>query len=318
MKKVAWFSAALFVAACGSDNGGGTEPDGGGDVDAEAEADAEVDDRDISGPTTAFEENENGGRDEVGLANWGCLGDPDDAEETQNEIVVTGRITEFLGNALEDVEVAVFDSNDFYADPYAGPVAAVDPDDGEDGLLYEDLAIPAGVTRVAFRITTSDTLITFSLGHTFEPEAETDERDVGAVGDTTAGILAGAALQGPRTQGLGIVAGDVVDCDGNTVRNAIGAMSTTSGTLTPYDNNERTFYFGGQLPVRANTETQADGRFLIPEIEPTEDPVYVQVWGYQDQDAYDNDELTLLSELETTIIADGLITSGFPPLTAAE
>ena len=320
MKRLAWMAAISLAAACGSDDNGEVEVDASTDVaDAQVpEADADPgDDRDITDVTTAYAPDEDGNLQEVGPANWDCLGEPIEVHETENDITVSGRVTEFLNNDLEDVQVAVFDSTDFYADPIADPVNAVDPGDDEGGVVYEDLVVPAGVTEVIFRITTSDSLITFSRGASFDEDAdqaEEDERDLGAFSDLTAGFLAGPALGGPRTDELGIVAGDVVDCDGNTVKHTIAALSTTSGELTPHDDSEGPFYFPGQLPDSDHTETNDNGRFMIAEIAPTEDFLFVQVWGYPDQESFDAEELVLLSEQATTIVADGLLTTAFPPL----
>jgi hypothetical protein len=320
MKRLAWLAAIPFAVACGgSDDDGGADPDASVDVDAQPQADAEPEEvNPISGVTAAFETDEDGNLVAVGEANWDCIGDADEAETTLNPITISGRVNEFLDRDLEDVEIVVFDTTDFYADPIAGPVAAIDPDDDEDGLLYEDLVLPAGVTRVAFRVTSDQSLITFSLGQTFEADAEVAEVNLSPLADVTADTLAGAALQRGRTEGLGIVAGDVFDCDGNRVMHTIGALSTTSGELNPPVDAWRTYYFGALLPVAARTETQNNGRFMIPEIQPSEDPIYVQVWGYPDQSSFDNDELVLLSELETTIVADGLLTAAMRPLTGED
>lgn len=318
MKKLAWLSALLVAAACGDDSSP-ADPDGSPDTTTDAEAsqpDAEAEDSDISGTTTAYTENAEGDWEEVGPANWECLGDPDDVEPTQNDITLSGEVTEFLDGDIEEVAVAAYDSTDLRGDPTAGPVDAVDPDpeDDTDEILYDGLVLPAGVTRVVFRIETSELLTSFSFGNTYDPQTEEATEDLQAVSESTASTLAAAALQRDRTEGLGIIAGDLYDCNGDTVMHAVGALSQTSGEMDPPEDVERTYYFGGLLPVRSRTETQEDGRFLIPELEPREEPVYVQAWGYPDEEAMESEELVLLSELETTIPADGLITASFEPL----
>ena len=310
MQRLAWLaSISLVAAACGgSDDNGDTGVDASVEADAAApQPDADTGDvNPISGPTLAFDSD----GVEVGPANWDCLGDPDPVEETENDIEVSGQLSEFLNAALDEYEISAFASLEFDGEPTAGPVEC--DGDGCDPTEYE-LTIPAGVTRVAFRVETNNDLVTFTLGHSFESDATEATVNFNVVGDGTASTLAVAALRRDRTAGLGIVAGDVVDCEGNFVRHAIAALSTTSGELAPVAEAERSFYFGGQLPVGARTETQADGRFMIPEIT-ADELVYVQAWGYISHEDFDNDELTLLSELGIEIPEDALITSPFAPL----
>ncbi len=41
---------------------------------------------------------------------------------------------------------------------------------------------------------------------------------------------------------------------------------------------------------------------------------YVQVWGYKTQADVDSDNLTLISELKTSVIGDTVITGSYEPL----
>lgn len=309
MKRLPWLAAAvLALAACPSDDDG--TPDADVTPDADRTPDAGENGEEISGPTVAYDED----GDEVGDANWDCLGEPDDLEPTENEIELSGEITEFMGGDLDEVEVAAFDDRDFFADPIAGPVTA--EENGEDGeIVFDELTLPEGVGRVAIRMTAEDHLETHSLGQTFEPDATEEELEMEIIALSTADLLAQSTVDRPVTEGLGHVAGQALDCDGNALGHVVAEISTESGELEPYEDAERTFYFiGGQLPPQAATEADVDGQFIIPEVEPSEETLYVQVWGYPDQEAYDEGERVLLSELDTTVPPDGLVSAPLLPL----
>lgn len=312
MQLAAGLSAGLVLGACPSDD----DPDEGPDAEVTPDADTTPDaaengeDEVPSGVTVAFDDGQ-----EVGEANWECLGDPDDIEPTENEIEVSGAIQEFMDGDLDEVEVAAFDSRDFFDDVTAGPVTAEAPGDEDDLVEFDGLVLPEGQTRVAMRMTADEHVDTYSLERTFDPEATEADLEMDIIADSTADLLANQTVGDPITDGLGHVAGDALDCDGNALGHVIVEISTESGELVPYEDTERTFYFGGSLlPASEYEETDVDGRFLIPEIEPSEDYLYVQAWGYPDEEAYENEELVLLSELETTIPPDGLVSAPFHPL----
>jgi hypothetical protein len=333
MKRLAWLAAIPFAVACGGSDDA-ADPDG-----ALPEADAAAIDaavptvdaapnRGFTPPTavtTAFELDEENGFVEVGPANWDCLGEPDAVVPTEEVISVSGRLKAFgggEGDRVAGAQIVVFGSTDFYGTPIAGPVTTSETELDGDGNVIEpagqyEVELDPGVTRVAFRATAEGYLDTYSLNRSFAADATDAVVNLDIVHESLADVLAALALQRQRTQGLGIIAGSVVDCDGHTVRHAIATVSPIAGELEHLP-GVITFYFNGNpnspAPQRPRLETHDDGIILIPELEPTEEYVYVQVWGFPDQAAFDSDDLQLLSELETTIPEDGLLTSALVPL----
>jgi hypothetical protein len=332
MKRLAWVAAMSLAAACGGGDDA-ADPDGApladaSDIDATVPTADAAPNRGFIPPvevTTAYTV-EDGAFVEVGPANWGCIGDPDSVETTEEEVDVTGRLKEFGGgeeDRVEGAEIVVFAETDFYASTIAGPVTTSEAEeDGEGTVLdpggeYEGITLDPGVTRVAFRATAEGYVDTYSLNRSFAADATEGTVDLDIVPESLANILAALVLGGPRTPGLGIVAGSIVDCDGNTVKHAIATVSTVAGEVEHLPGVE-TYYFNGNpegpAPSPPRIDSHEDGLILIPELDPTEDFLYVQVWGFVDADALASGELELLSELETNIPDNGLLTTGLPPL----
>ena len=119
-----------------------------------------------------------------------------------------------------------------------------------------------------------------------------------------------------RTQGRGIIAGSMNDCDGNRVMHAIATVSSTSGEVDMVEDAVTSYFSASEFPggIGVRTETTESGLFLIPELHESQDPVYLQVWGYPTQGDLDSGELVQLAEVETTVLGDAIITVGADPL----
>jgi len=93
-------------------------------------------------------------------------------------------------------------------------------------------------------------------------------------------------------------------------------VSTTKGTVTHAAGTD-TYYFSPTvgLPVRHSQQKHGskDGLFMVIELQPTA-TVYVQMWGYLNDADLAADNLTLIAELQTNVIADTVITGSYEPL----
>jgi hypothetical protein len=129
-------------------------------------------------------------------------------------------------------------------------------------------------------------------------------------------MLLPALIGEQRTQGTGVIAGALRDCQNHEMSNFIATVSSVSATATAIDGAEA-YYFSAsaKVPVK-HTQADAssqDGLFMVIQL-PVEPSAYVQMWGFPTQADVDAGNLKLISELKVPIIADTVITGSFEPL----
>jgi len=102
--------------------------------------------------------------------------------------------------------------------------------------------------------------------------------------------------------------------------NFIATVSSTSGannTAPTFLEGVDTYYFSASvgLPVRHSQQAASskDGLFMAIEMQPNP-TAYVQVWGYKTAADVTSDNLTLIAELRTQVIAETVITGSYEPL----
>ncbi|HLU65433.1 MAG TPA: hypothetical protein VKZ63_04130 [Kofleriaceae bacterium] len=294
---------AAALAACGGDDGGDPGADAGA-LDNPGFARPDV-------VTTAH--SKNGALwEEVGPANWSCLGAPSDDTPSTVAITVTGTVRDFQNedDTVASAEVEVYAGNDITAAPITTATA------GPDGTFTVEL--PVGSERVAFKAAADEYLDTYLLNQYFEPDTEEQTADLEPISISLANALT-AFINKERTLGLGVLAGAIRDCDGNEVSGAIATVSARSGTADHVDGAE-TYYFsaGGtsSLPVRLTQQsyTNADGLFMAIELPPSSQEVFLQVWGFTPDQDPASDDLTLLAEIGTSVIGDTVISASMEAL----
>ena len=292
-----------FVAACGGDDDGGGGADGG-----------TLENPGFATPdtvTTAFSKD---GEvwNEVGPANWDCLGTASDDMPSTVEISLTGIARDFQNDddVIADAMISAYDGNDITGTPIA---MATSEADGSFAITLE-----AGVERVAFKTSAADYLDTYLLNQYYDPDTmEQVEDQIEPISVSLANTLT-AFINKERTLGLGVLAGAIRDCDGNEVSGAIATVSASRGSPDHVDGAE-TYYFSAgsrSLPVRLSQQayTNDDGLFMVIELPPSQTPFYLQVWGFlPDQDPA-SDELTLIAELGTPVIGDTVISASMEAL----
>lgn len=293
----------LSLVACG-DDGGSTPPP--------PDAPDTTPDIGFNKPEKPLMANDQQGGNwvELGPANLSCLNTPTDDVATTEEITINATVTDFeKGDPVPGAVVTVFKDQ------------AIDSPEGDPSTADSEskvtLTLPAGTTRFGYKMTHATALDTLLLNQVLR-DPSTTPQDVGEiqiVKTTTAQTLA-ALINVSRTPGTGILAGAMRDCDGNEVSNFIATVSSTKGTVTHVDGVDN-YYFSPSvgLPARHNQQpaASANGLFMSIEMQPTA-KAYVQVWGYPTQADVDDDNLTLIAELETQVIADTVITGSYEPL----
>ena len=295
----------VLLGACGDD--GGTAP-----------VDAKPEDRGFNKPTMPLMANNEEGDNnwvERGPANLGCLGTPSNDPATTTAITINTQVTDFQsGNANPGVSVTVFPNQDA-ASPFGA--AALSDDLGNLTTM-----IPAGTRRFGYKmVDTNDSLDTLLLNQVLTDATTTPQTvsDIQIVSKATAATLP-ALIGVSRTEGTGVLAGAVRDCDGYEVSNFIATVSSTSGagnTAPTFLDGVDTYYFSASvgLPVRHSQQASSskDGLFMAIEMQPNP-TAYVQVWGYKTAADVTADNLTLIAELKTSVIAETVITGSYEPL----
>lgn len=294
---------SLAVVGCGDD--GGSNPP----VDAPATKDIG-----FSKPTAPLMANDEQGDNnwvEVGPADLSCLGTPANDVATTTAITVNTKVTDFQsGGAVSGMVVTVFKNQDANS-PEGSPATS-------DQTGDVTVVIPAGTKRFGYKMVNRDkALDTLLLNQSLSDPTTTPQTvsQIQSVSTATAQTLP-ALIGVSRTPGTGVLAGAVRDCMGREVSNFIATVSSTQGSVTHVDGVD-TYYFSSSvgLPVRHSQQAAGnkDGLFMAIEMQPSP-TAYVQVWGYKTQQDVDSDNLTLIAELKTQVIADTVITGSYEPI----
>jgi hypothetical protein len=295
-------ASSLALVACG----GGGDDDGGDDDTAGPDANVPSNEGFVP-PDSVTKANEDGA--EVGNANWDCLGTANPDVPTTTDIALSGLIEKFGADGVQDgVTVEVFAGTNFQT-----ILDTTDaPTDINGGY---SLTVPMGHARYGFRMTGSEIMDTFLLNQYFEPANATQTRNISVV---TTGIAAALpALVGiQRTEGTGVLAGAMRDCDGREVSFAVATVSSTAGAADHLE-GAQTYYIdaGAGLPVRHDQliHTDDNGLFAVFEL-PVTATAYIQIWGFIDDADLADGEMTLLAELASPVVADTVITGSIDPL----
>lgn len=291
-------SMSLF-AACGGDDTG-TTPDAAVDIG-------------FNPPTVTLKANDEVAEDqwmEVGDADLSCLNTASDDMPSTVAVTLTTKVTDFQsGNAVPGSMVEVFKGQDYMT---------VEDTATADSNAMVSIDLPMGVTRFGYRMTADTAMPTFLLNQTLPSPSMAMQTvgDIQSVSKATAATLP-ALIGQTRTEGTGVVAGALRDCQGREISGFIATMSSTpaeANTIMGAD----TYYFDSAvgLPVHHNRQKYAshDGLFMIIEIPSGTPKGYVQMWGFPTAADMQAGDLKLIAELEVPILADTVITGSYEPL----
>lgn len=295
--------ATVVTSACGGDDGGSTTPD------------ARPVDIGFNKPTAALKANREMSADnwvEVGAADLGCLNTADAAVTSANPIVIETKVEDFQsGNLVPSTTVTAFPDQDADSPFAGGPYTS----DSSDATVQ--VTIPTGTKRFGYKMVNENALDTLLLNQTLDSATTTPQMVSKLQSVSTAtGATLPALIGVSRTPGTGILAGAVRDCAGNEISNFIATVSSTPGTVTHLAGVD-TYYFSSSvgLPVRHSQQavSSKDGLFMAIEMAPTS-TAYVQVWGYPTDADVASDNLVMIAQLQTSVIADVVITGSYEPL----
>src|SRR5690606_4118876 len=217
-------SLSLSLAACGGDDTGET-PDAGVDIG-------------FNPPTVTLKANEEVAEDqwmEVGDADLTCLNTASADQPTEVVVTLTTKVSDFQsGNAVPGAMVEIFKGQNYMT---VEDTATADTD------AMVTLELPEGVTRFGYRMTSDTSMTTFLLNQTLPSSTEAMQTvgDIQSVSKATAATLP-ALIGQTRTEGTGVVAGALRDCQGREISGFIATMSSTPAeahTITGAD----TYYF---------------------------------------------------------------------------
>ncbi|MDX2093514.1 MAG: hypothetical protein SFX73_37060 [Kofleriaceae bacterium] len=293
----------MFAAACGDD---------GGSTTADAPPMKDIGFTKPTAPLKANNEVSDNNWMELGPANLACLNTPSDDVATANEIVVNTVVTDFQsGNLVPGMKVTAFANQDIDS-PFGAEVTS------DASTAAVAITIPAGTKRFGYKMVNPEVALdTLLLNQSLDNPTMTPQEvgDIQSVSTQTAATLP-ALIGVSRTAGTGILAGAVRDCDGNEISNFIATVSSTPNTVTHLEGVD-TYYFSPSvgLPVRHSQQkaSSKDGLFMAIEMQPTP-TAYIQVWGYLNDADVTSDNLTLIAQLQTKVIADVVITGSYEPL----
>jgi hypothetical protein len=259
-------------------------------------------------------------RDDDSAPDWDCAA-PVITSSTA-DIAIMGTAFDFQNSSdpIPNATIEAFDSLDF-----STPVAMATAD--AQGVY--SITLPAGMakSRMNWRTSADGWLDTYALNSSVDVTQTTISGATRrAISELTANALP-AFIGVTRTDGFGVLAGTAVDCDGESVKNVIATLSTTSsaGDADPaFVAGPQVYYFSNgspDLPVRRNKPedkaTKGDGLFVIIEIPPTtgSSHYFLQTWGYKTAAdvAQGKAGLSLLSELEAPVVGDSVISVDMTP-----
>lgn len=292
--------SSLCIAACGDDGGTTITPDA-----------PKPPSKGFDPPTAALKANKETAPDtwtELGPADLTCLGMPANDAATTVAVALATKVRDFQSNnPVPNATVSTFRDQD---------VATVIETKTADGNADVTVNIPIGVKRFGFKMTHPDALDTLLLNQRVNASTPTQTlSSIQSVSKTTATLLP-ALIGVSRTAGTGVLAGALRDCQGREVSNFIATVSSTRGSATPLPGAD-TYYFSPSvgLPAKHNQLAMAssDGLFMVIEL-PAAPTAFVQVWGYPTDADLAANNLKLVAELPTAVVADTVITGSYEPL----
>lgn len=292
-----------LIAACG---GGGTTPS--------PDAPSAVD-HGFNKPTAPLKANMETTPDhwmEIGDADLSCLNTPSADRATTVAVQLSTVVKDFQSSSLVPNAMVTAFANQDITVPFDSATS-----DTEAKLTID---IPIGTKRFGYKMISGSALDTLLLNQKVLPDMPMQtESSIRSVSKSTAQTLP-ALIGVSRTPGTGVLAGAIRDCQNREVSNFIATVATNAARTAAdiqHAPGADTYYFSSTvgLPVR-HTQKQAgseDGLFMVIELQPAA-TAFVQVWGYPTAADVASDNLTLIAELQTQVIADTVITGSYEPL----
>jgi hypothetical protein len=246
---------------------------------------------------------------DLGPADLTCLGTASTDMPTAVAVTFNTLVKDFQsGNAQPSETVIAFDGTNFSA-PFDTKMS-----DANGNISF---TIPAGHTRVGFKMTGDSVMPTFLLNQLFDPNmaTQTSPNKIQSVSNATAQTLP-ALIGETRTAGTGVLAGALRDCQKHEMSNFVATVSSVSHTSTPLAGAEAYYFSAGvDLPVHHSQQdaSSADGLFMVIQL-PATPTAFVQMWGFKSDGDVASGNLTQIAELQVPVLADTVITGSYEPL----
>lgn len=232
-----------------------------------------------------------------GLADWSCMNTPTSDQPSTGPMQLTGRVVDWqTPNGVPGATIIAY-APSTSAVVGTGMSSTAGASRGSFSMMLSML--PPGSRRFTFAITAQGYPTTYLLEQ-YIPPAATAMRDLPAVSESTLNSMA-AVIGVPRNPSNAMAFGDIVDCQGRAVSNAVVIASRTRSTLDIIA-GARTMYFSAaatSIPVRNDQVpfSNVDGRFLIIDVPPITQGFSVQVLGFRTQGELDNNTIRLVSQV---------------------
>jgi len=315
-------AAALWVPAvpaCSS-NGGGGNPDAG-TVDEDDESPAQW----ATIPGTGYPNDGNvyvcaDGSSPVTCrsspqpADFTCLGTPDSSQaSTFDQVTFTGVLKDFQSKEpVDGAEIAVWTDLATIGQAATRKAAVTSGGDGTFSVTVSGLA---GLRRLHWRSSKEGTAFpTWELNDPFKPDQATQSTERSSVSIVTGNLLPALAAVS-RTEGKGIIAGAVRDCNRKEVGNAIATVLGADGKPLPY--MQVVYMSDSDLPRRRDPKTlhslatnPQNGIFVVVNVPPSTSLVTLAVDGKV------GGVRKRLSQFDAPVFADTVVVVDADPLRA--
>ncbi len=248
-----------------------------------------------------------------GAADWSCLNTPSSDQPSTGTIQLGGRVIDFQSGAGVGAAAIVAYSPSTSTGVGMATSSSGAASRGDYAMALQML--PSTSTRYTFVTSAQGYTGTYLLDQ-YVPPAATASRDLVTISDATMTSLP-AFIGLTRTPNSALVIGDIVDCQGRAVSNAVALATRTRSQLDQVA-GALSFYFSAgatSLPVRANQAavSNLDGRFMILDVPPIASGFAVQILGYRTQAELSAGTLTQLAQLWSPAQPGTAVTAVWPP-----
>jgi hypothetical protein len=255
----------------------------------------------------------NGAWVDVGLADWSCMGTPTSDLPSTGSIQLSGRVTDFQTmNGVGAAGIAAYAPS---TSQMVGSGMSSTQGATRGNYAMTVGMLPATSRRYTFVVTAQGYPGTYLLEQYIAPAA-TATRDLTAFSGPTMNSL--AAIAGvPRNLANAMAIGDIVDCQGRAVSNAVVIASRTRQQVDLIG-GARTFYWSAGTPSVPQRNDQqpfssSDGRFLIIDVPPISAGFAVQVLGYRTDAELQANTIRLVSQVWAPAVGNSISMAPYEP-----
>ncbi len=232
-----------------------------------------------------------------GLADWSCLGTPTADLPSTGSITLSGRTADWqTGSGLGGAAIVAY-APSTSATVGTGMSASAGATIGAYTMTLGML--PASSRRYTFVVRAQDHPGTYLLDQ-YVPPGATATRELRAFSTSSMGSLS-ASVGSFYNAANATVVGDIVDCQGRAVSNAVAVASRVRSQLDPIG-GASSFYFSAgptsvPVPITTRPVSNLDGKFMILDVPPISQGFAIQILGYRTQAEVDSGNLRLLGQV---------------------